>query len=281
MQPVAALSSLTAVGPVVGGVLRAGGRRLVSSSARRSEQQVGLRWPQHNSSRQGGPAATGIAPRNPQGYRSLTLMRSSRFMQELQELRKEAADAAEAPESVQWTSPLKIAIYPDPVLRRENKLVRVFDDNLVQLTKEMFDVMYRTDGVGLAAPQVGVNMRLMCFNPAGERGKGQEVVLVNPTIVKRAKKTDVDEEGCLSFPEIFADVERSVSIKVEAQDVNGRKIALQLRDFTARIFQHEYDHLDGVLFFDRMSPKVMQDVQPKLDVLISDYERQHGTRGAL
>ncbi|CAI7787613.1 unnamed protein product, partial [Closterium sp. NIES-54] len=102
----------------------------------------------------------------------------------------------------------------------------------------------RTEGVGLSAPQVGVNVRLMVYNPVGERGKGVEMVLVNPRIVKYAKARDVIEEGCLSFPKIYADVERPMGVKVDAQDINGRKFSISLKEWQARIFQHEYDHLE-------------------------------------
>ncbi|CAI5980937.1 unnamed protein product [Closterium sp. NIES-65] len=171
---------------------------------------------------------------------------------------------------ISYESPLDIVLYPDPRLRAPNKRVNVFDESLQKLVAEMFDVMYRTEGVGLSAPQVGVNVRLMVYNPVGERGKGVEMVLVNPRIVKYAKARDVIEEGCLSFPKIYADVEyakardvieegclsfpvkiyadveRPMGVKVDAQDINGRKFSISLKEWQARIFQHEYDHLEDL-----------------------------------
>lgn len=97
--------------------------------------------------------------------------------------------------------------------------------------------------MGLAAPQVGVNVRLMVFNESGKRGSGQEMVLVNPEIVSSSKTTELDVEGCLSFPKIYGDVERSTEIVVKAQDAKGQPVSLTLKGFVARVFQHEFDHL--------------------------------------
>eukprot|EP00879_Flechtneria_rotunda_P011885 GHRR01012414.1.p1 GENE.GHRR01012414.1~~GHRR01012414.1.p1 ORF type:complete len:181 (+),score=44.90 GHRR01012414.1:1653-2195(+) len=110
-------------------------------------------------------------------------------------------------EYLQWKTPLSIIKYPDPKLRAVNAKIGVFDDKLRQLAQQMFQVMYEDDGVGLAAPQVGVNIRLMVFNETAERGNPAETVLVNPEIVEKGKVTDIDVEGCLSFPQVYADVE--------------------------------------------------------------------------
>eukprot|EP00249_Psilotum_nudum_P004919 c18418_g2_i1 orf=243-806(+) len=96
-----------------------------------------------------------------------------------------------------FESPLHIVLYPDPRLRAKNKRINVFDENLQKLAEEMFDVMYRTDGIGLSAPQVGVNVQLIVYNPEGIRGKGEEIVLVNPQIMKLSKLQNVYTEGCL------------------------------------------------------------------------------------
>ncbi|CAI5982279.1 unnamed protein product [Closterium sp. NIES-64] len=182
------------------------------------------------------------------------------FLSELQSIKDEENVAG----PISYESPLDIVLYPDPRLRAPNKRVNVFDESLQKLVAEMFDVMYRTEGVGLSAPQVGVNVRLMVYNPVGERGKGVEMVLVNPRIVKYAKARDVIEEGCLSFPKIYADVERPMGVKVDAQDINGRKFSISLKEWQARIFQHEYDHLEGTLYFDRMTPEVLDTIRSKL-----------------
>ncbi|XP_057820998.2 peptide deformylase 1B, chloroplastic/mitochondrial isoform X2 [Cryptomeria japonica] len=174
--------------------------------------------------------------------------------------------------SIEYESPLQIVEYPDPRLRAKNKFINKFDEKLEKLVNEMFDLMYKTDGVGLSAPQVGVNVQLMVFNPAGERGKGEEIVLINPEIYKFSSKTEVFTEGCLSFPEIYADVGRPLSVKIEAQKLTGKKFTLKLKEFHARIFQHEYDHLQGVLFFERMRPEILETIQPDLQVYICVHD---------
>eukprot|EP00951_Prasinocladus_malaysianus_P007248 scaffold52096_cov30-Prasinocladus_malaysianus.AAC.1 len=111
---------------------------------------------------------------------------------------------------LEWDSPLtldSIVKYPDPVLRAPNGRVATFDDDLKKLAAEMLEVMYQDDGVGLAAPQVGVNVQLMVFNPEGIKGHGEEFILCNPRIISTGKDSDIDEEGCLSFPGILGDVE--------------------------------------------------------------------------
>ncbi|GBG72140.1 hypothetical protein CBR_g11073 [Chara braunii] len=193
----------------------------------------------------------------------------------MNELRAAAASpAVGAMPLLEYQAPLEVVIYPDPRLRARNAAVSVFDARLEEFAHAMFEAMYKYDGVGLSAPQVGVNLQFMVFNPVGERGKGQEYVLVNPKIVKKSKKKDVFEESCLSFPQIYADVERPVGVKIDALDVKGNPFHLELKGWPSRIFQHEYDHLDGVLFFDRMSPSVLTSVRPMLEQLELEYAKQ-------
>ncbi|CAN0904266.1 Peptide deformylase 1B, chloroplastic/mitochondrial [Linum grandiflorum] len=147
---------------------------------------------------------------------------------------------------LQFEAPLKIVEYPDPILRRKNKRIGSFDENLNKLVDEMFDIMYKTDGIGLSAPQVGINVQLMVFNPAGEPGEGEEIVLVNPRVSRYSKKRVPYEEGCLSFPGILADVDRPESVKVDARDITGARFTVNLSDLPARVFQHEFDHLEAL-----------------------------------
>ncbi|KXZ55254.1 hypothetical protein GPECTOR_3g393 [Gonium pectorale] len=134
----------------------------------------------------------------------------------------------------------------------------------------------RDDGVGLAAPQVGVNVRLMVFNPEGRTRPGNESILVNPEIVEQLGGKEVGEEGCLSFPRIYGDVERSRQITIKALDAKGQPVKLQLTDpWVARIFQHEYDHLQGILFHDRMKPAVVETVRPSLVALEEEFLAAH------
>ena len=116
--------------------------------------------------------------------------------------------APAAPSPIAFESPLSICLYPDPRLRAVNKRIVKFDESVRRLAEEMMEVMYDDDGVGLAAPQVGVNVQMMVFNPEGERGRGTEYVLCNPRVVKTGKNREFDEEGCLSFPGVRGDVER-------------------------------------------------------------------------
>ncbi|RZB47466.1 Peptide deformylase 1B, chloroplastic [Glycine soja] len=123
-----------------------------------------------------------------------------------------AQDLVASPGDFEFAQPLKIVEYPDPRLRARNKRIVAFDDSLKKLVHEMFDVMYKTDGIGLSAPQLGINVQLMVFNPVGERGEGEEIVLVNPRVSQYSKKLTLFNEGCLSFPGINADVKCSVFI---------------------------------------------------------------------
>lgn len=166
--------------------------------------------------------------------------------------------------------------YPDPLLRAKNKRIDSFDDNLKKLVHEMFDVMYKTDGIGLSAPQVGINVQLMVFNPVGERGEGEEIILVNPRVSRYSKKLVLYNEGCLSFPGIHADVQRPESVKIDARDINGARFTVNLSGLPARVFQHEFDHLQGVLFFDRMTEGVLEGIHAQLQALEKKYEEETG-----
>lgn len=181
-----------------------------------------------------------------------------------------------SPDDLCFEAPLKIVEYPDPILRARNKRINTFDENLKKLAKEMFDVMYKTDGIGLSAPQVGVNVQLMVFNPAGERGEGEEIVLVNPKVYKASTRTLFFNEGCLSFPGIYADVERPASIKIDARNITGARFRVTLSGLPARIFQHEFDHLQGILFFDRMTEDILESIRSELKALEQKYESRTG-----
>ncbi|XP_031264078.1 peptide deformylase 1B, chloroplastic/mitochondrial [Pistacia vera] len=185
-------------------------------------------------------------------------------------------DLVASPADLHFEPPLKIVEYPDPILRARNKRIVTFDDNLKKLVDEMFDVMYKTDGIGLSAPQVGMNVQLMVFNPVGECGEGQEIVLINPRVNKYSKKKVLFNEGCLSFPGICADVQRPESVKIDARDINGTRFSFNLSGLPARVFQHEFDHLEGILFFDRMTEEVLDSICIQLQALEKKYEDKTG-----
>jgi len=178
---------------------------------------------------------------------------------------------------------LRILKYPHPKLRAEDADVEVFDADLKQTIKELFLVMYACKGVGLAAPQVGINKKIMVFNPDGDPKKWpKEVALVNPKIVAKSVQTDVEGEACLSFPGMDGKVRRHKWVKVEAQNAMGKPIKKKYEGWEARVFQHEYDHLEGTVYIDRLIDEEDKErVQPVLDGLIEKYKAEHGDDFAL
>ena len=167
---------------------------------------------------------------------------------------------------------MQIVKYPDPVLRRGSQPVESFDEQLAKTAAEMLEAMYDHQGVGLAAPQVGLEISLLVLNPAGNRSDGaDELALVNPKIISR-KHLEWGEEGCLSFPGIYAEVERHRDIVLAYQDLTGAEQKLVASDFLARVILHEMDHLEGVLFVDRLSPVDRLRVKSKLLEMERDYQ---------
>ena len=170
---------------------------------------------------------------------------------------------------------MQIVKYPDPFLRRATQPVTQFDAELQALVTSMFEVMYDLRGVGLAGPQVGLDRRLFVLNPTGDRkDRDQEMAFVNPRILSRGKQLEFGDEGCLSVPGIYAEVERPHDVVVAYQDVTGAEGELAADGFLARIIQHEHDHLEGVLFVDRLTPVDKIRVRTKLQ----DLERQAKVR---
>jgi peptide deformylase len=146
---------------------------------------------------------------------------------------------------------LKIILYPDPRLKKVSAEVTAFDDNLRALAARMFDLMREAKGVGLAAPQVGQNVRLFIINPTGK--PEDDAVYVNPLLSEAEGETE-GEEGCLSLPNINIDVFRSKSMRMDAQNLAGERFTQTANGYLARIWQHEFDHLNGILLTDRMGP---------------------------
>ena len=195
---------------------------------------------------------------------------------------QEAWDYYANPPTFEGTG-MTITEFPNPILRAPNADITEFDDELLQLCKEFFNVMYGANGVGLAAPQVGLNLRLFVYNvdpsaPGALRKMGERVV-INPRIIEYGAATDVDLEGCLSSRSecCCGDVRRAKSLKVEYLDERGRPKQKTLKGFEARVFQHEYDHIEGVLHIDRQSSDDRALIRPYLDQLIA----QHGEGGVL
>lgn len=148
---------------------------------------------------------------------------------------------------------MEVVIYPHPSLRRGGKRVETFDAALKDTAERMFAAMYAQGGVGLAAPQVDLDLALLVLNPSGDPAKkDEERAILNPRIVAKKGK-EFGEEGCLSFPGIYGEVQRAIKITLEFEDLDGQTHELRASDFLARVIQHELDHIEGVVFTDRMS----------------------------
>jgi peptide deformylase len=147
---------------------------------------------------------------------------------------------------------LKVVKYPEPVLSQPGEPVTEFDKELRKFVADMFETMYAAQGIGLAAPQVAVPKRITVVDLSMGKDPKQKLVLINPEITFREGK-QYEEEGCLSFPDIREKIQRSFKVKIRAQDEHGKWFEMDGEELLSRAFQHEIDHLDGVLFITRMS----------------------------
>ncbi len=173
---------------------------------------------------------------------------------------------------------MQIVLYPDPVLRRGTTLIDDPGPAWAETARQMLDLMYATNGVGLAAPQVGIASSLLVLNPSGDRAKSEdELILFNPVLKSRKGKA-WGQEGCLSFPELYGDVQRATKIVVEAVGIDGETIEFRAEDFLARVIQHEMDHLKGVVFIDRFSPADKIRVKSKIEEFEQRYQQLHAAR---
>lgn len=148
--------------------------------------------------------------------------------------------------------PLELHYLGDRVLRQAAKRITKVDDEIRQLVREMLQTMYSKDGIGLAAPQVGVHKQLIVIDLEPDNPVNQPLVLINPTIKQVSKEVCVAQEGCLSIPGVYLDVKRPEVVEVAYKDEHGRPRTLQANDLLARCIQHEMDHLNGVVFVDRV-----------------------------
>jgi peptide deformylase len=148
---------------------------------------------------------------------------------------------------------LDIMFLGDSVLRREAEAVSSFDDELRDLVRDMFETMYHAEGIGLAAPQVGVSTRVIVLDLRREDEDDEPMALVNPRLVWASEETAKQPEGCLSIPTLEEVVERPAQVRVEAVDPEGKPVTIEAGELLARALQHEIDHLDGILFLDRVS----------------------------
>jgi peptide deformylase len=152
---------------------------------------------------------------------------------------------------------LEIALLPDPVLRRKAKKITVFDKDLQVLIDNMVETLHAAPGVGLAAPQVSVSSRLIVVEYGEEDEEGNETkpkklyVVINPEIIQASEEKELGIEGCLSIPNLVGEVERNIKITVKGLNRSGKPVKINAEGWLARIFQHEIDHLEGVIFPDR------------------------------
>jgi peptide deformylase len=147
---------------------------------------------------------------------------------------------------------LKVVKYPEPVLQQPGEPVTEFNDELRGFVADLFETMYAAKGIGLAAPQVAVSRRITVIDLSGGKNPEEKLVLINPEIIAREGK-QYEEEGCLSFPDIHEKVQRSAKVTVRAQNEYGKWFEMDGEELLSRAFQHEIDHLDGMLFIFRMS----------------------------
>ncbi|MBL8594448.1 MAG: peptide deformylase [Devosia sp.] len=146
-----------------------------------------------------------------------------------------------------------ILILPDERLRAIAEPIEKIDDGIKQLAKDMLETMYDAPGIGLAAPQIGELKRIVVMDLAKEGEEPTPLVMVNPEILKYSDETVTTEEGCLSIPELYYDVERPAEVTVRYTDLDGKQVELDAKDRLAVCVQHELDHLDGVLYIDYLS----------------------------
>lgn len=171
-----------------------------------------------------------------------------------------------APSQPSGIGRLELVEYPHPALLRKAKPLARIDDAVRDAVEQMFDIMYEAQGVGLAANQVALPYRLFIVNVTGQRGAGEELVFLNPTL-SRPRGTASQEEGCLSLPGLRMDVRRPEKVVLDAWSLDGERIHLDLDGFLARVVQHEFDHLEGRLFPDRLPEAAALEARRALELM--------------
>ena len=147
----------------------------------------------------------------------------------------------------------EIVIEPDPILRKKSENLEKVDDELRSLLDDMLDTMYSAPGIGLAAVQVGILKRLIVIDISKEKDKKNPLFLINPEIISKSKKTSIYEEGCLSLPGHYAEIERPAECHIKYIDYNGKEKEIEANGLLSTCIQHEVDHLNGTLFIDYLS----------------------------
>jgi peptide deformylase len=164
---------------------------------------------------------------------------------------------------------LEVRIYGDPILRKKGEPIKEITDEIRQLARDMIETMDQNDGIGLAAQQVGHAVKLFVLRryidqPDGKWKVSEPIVYINSKILARSEETWIEEEGCLSIPKIRLPVERPFKIKVESTRIDGSHVVEEFEGINARVILHENDHVNGVLYIDRVEDQYLRDVQEKL-----------------
>ncbi len=171
---------------------------------------------------------------------------------------------------------LEIIFYPHPTLRHVSKPIRKVDADLKKIVARMFELMYEHKGIGLAANQVDLPLQLFVINLEGQKDEGEELVFINP-VISQPKGTTTAEEGCLSIPQVYGKVTRPESVHVKAYNLQGEAFDHRVDGLFARAIQHETDHLQGVLFPDRMTDNERNMIDGELEDFRIDFESRRRT----
>jgi len=172
---------------------------------------------------------------------------------------------------------MQIVHYPHPSLRWKSRPIQSVSEELRRAVREMFEIMYEAKGIGLAANQVALPFRFFIINVSGDPDLAdEELVFLNPELSNQSGLVE-GEEGCLSVPQLYGQVKRFETITVEAYDLDGQGFAMDLDELPARVIQHETDHLDGVMFFDRMNETDLQAIEPQIDEFVTVFRHDQST----
>lgn len=167
-------------------------------------------------------------------------------------------------------SSISIILFPHPTLRYVAKPIRKVNAELRLIADRMVEIMYEHRGVGLAATQVDLPIRMFVMNSSGQKGEGEELVIINP-VISRPRSNEEAEEGCLSLPGINGNVVRAKTIHLNAFDISGKEIDEDISGFDARVIQHETDHLNGTLFIDRLKEGAEAELADDLETLVNNF----------
>jgi peptide deformylase len=171
---------------------------------------------------------------------------------------------------------MEIITHPHPTLSYKSKTIQRINSELRDIVAEMFELMYAAQGVGLAANQVNLPLRLFIVNTSADAEEGKKLVFINP-VLSKGKGSEIEDEGCLSLPGVYGPVNRSRTIHIDAFGLQGNVISMDLDGLLARVVQHETDHLDGIMFLDRMNPLSLKTLQADIQEFELEFtSRQQG-----